>query len=195
MFFRNVKRKESDFSALEFKMQSLHSFDSTHQAPWLVWLNECVNELRVSTKTSTHYQALLRFKAFSSANVSTIICPTWLHTRSAVHNHFAESLLPSVCLTGTHTYTHIHIHAIKSLTKVLRSPSLYDCTSYIGGLFLHLIACLNILAWLCITQAEENNHQYSFCNRNLTMKWNQKWNTGFIPNVGCFTSHLAERES
>lgn len=72
---------------------------------------------------------------------------------------------------GTHTYTHIHIHAIKSLTKVLRSPSLYDCTSCIGGLLLHPIACLDILAWLCIIQAEENNHQYSFCNRK---QWNQK---------------------
>lgn len=82
----------------------------------------------------------------------------------------------------------------KSITKVLRSPPLYDCTSCIGGLFLHPIACLNILAWLCITQAEENNHQYSFCNRNLTMKWSQKWNTGFIPNAGCFMSYLAERE-
>lgn len=98
----------------------------------------------------------------------------------------------TLCLTGTHTYTHIHIHAIKSPTKVLRSPSLYDCTSCIGGFFLHPIACLYILAWLCIIQAEENNHQYSFCNGNLTMKWNQKWNTGFIPNVGCFTSYLAE---
>lgn len=94
----------------------------------------------------------------------------------------------------THTYTHIHIHTIKSLTKVLRSLSLYDCTSFIGGLFLHPIACLNILAWLWIIQAEENNHQYSFCNIIRTMKWNQKWNTGFIPNAGCFTSFSRKRE-
>lgn len=161
-------REESDFPE-----QAPHFFDSTRRAPWLVWMNECVNEWRVSTKTSsTHCQPLLIFKAVSSANASANICPTRSHTCSAVNNHFAGSL--TVGLAGTHTYTHIHIHAIKSLTKVLRSPSLYDCTSCIGGhFFLHPVACLNILAWLCIIQAEENNRQYSFWNRNLTVKWNQ----------------------
>lgn len=36
----------------------------------------------------------------------------------------------TVCLTGTHTCTQKHIHAIKSLTKVLQSWSLCDCTLY-----------------------------------------------------------------
>lgn len=36
----------------------------------------------------------------------------------------------TVCLIGTHTCTHKHIHAIKSLTKVLQSWSLCDCTLY-----------------------------------------------------------------
>lgn len=91
----------------------------------------------------------------------------------------------------THTYTwaaHAHKYTFmpsKASQKCYDPHPSMIVRSCIGGLLLHPFACLNILAWLCIIQAEGNNHQYSFCNRKpVTMKWNQKWNTGFISNVG-----------
>lgn len=116
-----------------------------------VWTNEGSEQ-----KPNKHIVSpLLRLTAFSN---SKCINQHFSHTCSAVKKICYQPLCwitasLTVCLMGTHTY--VHIHAIKSLTKVLRSTSLYDCTSCIGGLVIHPVACLNILAWLCIIQAEE----------------------------------------
>lgn len=130
--------------------------------------------------SKTHCQPVLRLKAFFSplhhqAYITT--SAKRLTIRSAVSHQKTKEFQqtsPTRCFPHSapshreHADTRARSHSChqKSLTKVLRSPSLYDCTSWCEGVRLdiplHVSACWN---WFCIIQVEENNCQHGFWNR------------------------------
>lgn len=178
-------------------MQVLYLFDSSHQAPRLIWMNDWMYEQMkgLNINLINIVSRCFDYKRFPSANTSTNICATYVQQLNMLSttwmNHCFAHSMPNRD-THIHTDTHsCHQKPLKSATIPIplwlyvlyrRALSTSHCMSQHFGMTLHHSS------W-------KNNHQYSFCNRNLTMKWNQKWNTGFIPNMGCFTSCLAERES
>lgn len=90
----------------------------------------------------------------------------------------------TVCQTGTHTYRREHIHAIRSHTKVLRPPSLYDCTSCVGGLFLHPIARLNIWHDFASSKLKKTTINTALLEQKLHTEMKAKVKHWIHPKVG-----------
>lgn len=147
-------------------MQVLRLFDLSQSSS-----TTCMNVWRNERSEQTHCRPLLWLKANATNQ-------HFSHTCSAVKNLLSTTLL-NHCLPHSmpnywDTYPHTHTRRYTFMPSKA-SQKCYDphpsmiVRSCIGGLLLlHPFACLNILAWLCIIQAEGNNHQYSFCNRKTS---------------------------
>ena len=148
-------------------------------------INTSMNE-RSEQKTSwTHCRPLLWLKAFLPRGCTV--------KRNLVSTILLNHCFPHSLPNGTHTHPHTHTHKYTFIpSKVLRSPSLCDCTSFY--IPLHVSTFWRDLASSKLKKTTIDTDFATEKKQTVKMKWNQTWNTGFISYVGWFVSYLAERQ-
>lgn len=176
-----------------------------------IWMSERIKGFKKTTKKAyqTHGQPSPYIKNISQQRMYQqtfffyIVARLFSSSKNQLSTPLLNNRFPHSMLNGhthshthvTHTVTHAHMPS-KASQKCYDPQSLCDCTSFTGGLLLHTL-CMSQHFGVTLHHPSwwKRPSNTAFVTETDNNEVKSIWNTGFISNVGCFTSYLAERET